>query len=827
MRTNPTLRRLANAAASLSLALLAVGGSTSVAATGTEIAWTVAGRGISGNTGDGDQATEAAIDQPRSIFPTADGGYVWAQPWSNRVRKVGPDGVVTTIAGSGSAGFSGDGGQATTAQLNFVHSAAPTPDGGYVLADELNNRIRRISPSGIISTVAGTGVAGFSGDGGPATAAQINNPRGVVALPDGGFLIPDSNNHRVRRVSPTGVISTVAGTGVQGFTGDGGAATAAQLSIPFGVAPTADGGFLIVDVGNQRIRKVSGSGVITTVAGTGVAGYNGDEIPATAAQLFNPHNVVEESDGSILIADTSNARIRRVASDGVITTMAGTGAQGFGGDGGPASAAQFSAPKAVGVNVVGAAIVADEQNNRIRFLGSIVGPASTALPTISGTPQQGRALTATAGGWNGTGPAITYQWRRCDTAGEGCSDIAGAEAKTYVVGTNDVGFRLRVRATGSNPSGSASATSTASLTITDAGAPPENQTSPTISGDPQVGQLLTASPGAWSGSQPIDYRYQWRRCDGSGANCADIPGATAATYTVTSSDSGFTLRVRIAASNSSSSSVYSNAVLADDPLSYWRFGEPSGPLVDVKGFKDASAANDPQRNVAGLISGDAGTAVALNGSSQYLEVPADTSWTSQTFSIELVVKPSALPVNKTIWSTQQLFRGWWLNTDLNGAVRMFVGTGSSWQFNSSGPVLTPGVAHHLVATYDGARARLYVNGALASTGPTATMAPNSPTVPMRLGQVEGPGQYWAGVLDDASFYLIHLDCCASERAFRRERQRQHGDVRCDCPRERGRAGEFGGAGGVGGGGGGADVVVVGWVVVGDCADLVCVSVASV
>ena len=200
MRRIDPLRPLAGATAAVALVLVVVAGAGGTVSSGA--AWTVAGNGMSGNTGDGDQATEAEIDRPRSIFATADGGFVWAQPWSNRVRKVGPDGVISTVAGTGAAGFSGDGGPATAATLNFVHSAAPTVDGGLLLADELNNRIRKISAGGVISTVAGTGGQGYSGDGGPATAAEINNPRGVVGLADGGFLIPDSNNHRVRRVSP-------------------------------------------------------------------------------------------------------------------------------------------------------------------------------------------------------------------------------------------------------------------------------------------------------------------------------------------------------------------------------------------------------------------------------------------------------------------------------------------------------------------------------------------------------------------------------------------------------------------------------------------------
>ena len=365
-------------------------------------------------------------------------------------------------------------------------------------------------------------------------------------------------------------------------------------------------------------------------------------------------------------------------------------------------------------------------------------------------------MTAAAGSWSGTAPiSFAYQWRRCDSAGGACVDV-GADASSYVLTGADVGSTLRVQVTGSNVAGSSTAVSSATAPVVGLSQPPVNQTPPTISGTAQVGQTLTASSGSWSGSPPISYAYQWRRCDSAGGACVDIAGATAASYVVSAADSGSTLRVRVAASNGATVSVYSNGVVADSPVSYWRVADATGPLVDSRGFKNGSYVNEPQRGVPGLITGDGGTAVSLDGATQYLEIPADPVWTSPTFSIELVVKPEVLPDNRTIWSTQEGVRGWWLNTDVFGVARMFIGTGSSWQWTTAGPVLTPGERHHLVATYDGTRARLYVNGVLASTGPAATMAPNIATTPMRIGQHVGAGQYWPGVIDDASFYAAAL-----------------------------------------------------------------------
>jgi hypothetical protein len=455
--------------------------------------WTVAGTGVLADTGDGGHATEGAINQPRAVSALPNGGYAWAEPYAHRVRMVDENGIVRTIAGTGEAGFSGDGGRATAAELNFVHSAAPTTDGGLLLADELNNRIRKISASGIITTVAGTGGQGFSGDGGLATNAEINNPRSVVPLPEGGFLIPDTNNHRVRRVSPTGMITTVAGNGVEGFAGDGGPATDARLSAPFAVAPTGDGGFLIADIGNDRIRKVSADGTIATVAGNGVSGFGGDGGPATTASLRHPHNVAALPDGGFLIADTTNERIRRVDPAGVITTLIGDGVRGADGDGGPAASARLSAPKAISVTDRGDLLIADEQNNRIRFVGTVVAPTNLSLPVISGDPVQGRELTASSGVWQGTGPKLSYQWQRCKAI---CEDVPGAVARSHTPSAADAGAALRIAVTASNPAGDRTAMSlrTATLGSTPSpkpGSPGATPSTPPTGGGAQPGKVTT------------------------------------------------------------------------------------------------------------------------------------------------------------------------------------------------------------------------------------------------------------------------------------------------------------------------------------------------
>ena len=355
---------------------------------------TIAGSGIDGHTGDGGPALAAAIAHPRGVAILRDGSFVFAEPFANTVRRVAPDGTITTIAGTGETGYSGDGGPATAARLFLAHGVAQLPDGSLLVADAGNNRIRRIA-DGIITTVAGTGERGFSGDGGPAVAAKIDNPRGVAVLPGGGFLIPDTDNHRVRRVDANGTITTVAGTGTPGFSGDGGAAIDAQLRLPFGVAPTADGGFLVVDVGNQRIRRVSREGVITTVAGTGVNGFSGDAGPATSAELDNPHNVAALPDGGFLIADTFNNRVRRVSPIGVITTVAGTGVAGFSDGDGSAATAELDLPKALAVlpDRTGF-LVGDSANNRVRLVRLDLRPRLVLrLARTSTASRVGRTVT--------------------------------------------------------------------------------------------------------------------------------------------------------------------------------------------------------------------------------------------------------------------------------------------------------------------------------------------------------------------------------------------------------------------------------------------------
>ena len=279
---------------------------------------------------------------------------------------------IDTVAGTGAFGDSGpdvgDGGPAVQAHLYEPSGVAADEAGNIYIADWDNHRIRKVDTAGIITTVAGNGVRGFSGDGGPAVQAQLEEPFGVAADGTGNIYIADTSNHRVRKVNAAGIITTVAGNGVRGFSGDGGPAAQAQLEEPFGVAADRAGNIYITDTFNHRVRKVDTAGVISTVAGNGVEGFSGDGGPAVQAQLDEPFGVAADRAGNIYIADRRNHRIRKVDAAGVISTLAGTGVEGFSGDGGPAVQARLDYPHGVAADQADNIYIADWGNDRIRRL---------------------------------------------------------------------------------------------------------------------------------------------------------------------------------------------------------------------------------------------------------------------------------------------------------------------------------------------------------------------------------------------------------------------------------------------------------------------------
>jgi len=290
-----------------------------------------------------------------------------------RIRKVDVHGLITTCAGNGGKGYSGDGGPATNATLENPYGVAVDGAGNLFIADTQNQRVRKVNTNGIITTVAGNGRAVYSGDGGAATNAGLFFPYGVAVDAGGNLFIADRSSERVRKVDTNGIIMTVAGNGTNGFSGDGGAATKAELGSPTGVAVDGGGNLYIVDYGNQRIRKVDTNGVITTFAGSNGTGYSGDGGAATKASLNNPSGVSVDPQGNVFIADTFNLRVRKVDVRGIITTVAGNGGSGLNGDGGPATKATLYNPYGVATDASGNLYIADALNERVREVG-LQGP---------------------------------------------------------------------------------------------------------------------------------------------------------------------------------------------------------------------------------------------------------------------------------------------------------------------------------------------------------------------------------------------------------------------------------------------------------------------
>ena len=336
-----------------------------------QIITTVAGTGTQGYSGDGGQATNAELfDAAKVIFDAAGNMYI-IETGNDCLRKVNLSGIISTIAGNGTAGYSGDGGQATAAELYDPIGGCFDAAGNLYIAEYGNSRIRMINTNEIISTVAGDGAFGFSGDGGQATNAECNSPEGVAFDTHGNLYIADFYNNCIRMVNTAGIISTVAGTGTAGYSGDGGQATGATLYRPAEIAFDTNGNMYIADEYNNRIRKVNTAGIISTIVGTGIGGYNGDGIQATTAELYYPSGLCLDAAGNLYIADSENNRIRMVTIAGIISTIVGNGIAGYSGDGGNATAAELYDPCRVTLDATGNIYICDEKNNLIRKVNNI------------------------------------------------------------------------------------------------------------------------------------------------------------------------------------------------------------------------------------------------------------------------------------------------------------------------------------------------------------------------------------------------------------------------------------------------------------------------
>ncbi|MGO9239435.1 MAG: hypothetical protein ACLQBJ_01390 [Bryobacteraceae bacterium] len=377
----------------------------------TYIITTVAGTGTAGYSGDSAAATSAELDYPSGIFLDSSGNLYIADQVNHRVRMVNTSGIITTIAGNGTAGYLGDKAAATSAELNYPCGVAVDSSGNIYIADTGNNVIRKVS-GGTITTFAGDNSlgGGYTGDTGVATSAQLNAPVGLAVDSAGNVWIGDTANNVIREVTTDGNINTVIGNSYGDYGGDGGTAIASSINHPLGIVLDAAGDMFIADQLNQRIRKVTATNnsiattsIITTVAGSGVLGYSGDGGPAVNARFQDPSWVAVDSSGNMFITDLVNNVVRRVsAADGTIATIAGNGHYGYYGDGGPALQAAVVFPLSAAVNAAGNIYIAQGENNVVRLLTPVQTSASSVAqygaPAIQVLPRQSSVLASKAQG---------------------------------------------------------------------------------------------------------------------------------------------------------------------------------------------------------------------------------------------------------------------------------------------------------------------------------------------------------------------------------------------------------------------------------------------
>lgn len=348
----------------------------------------IAGDGDStGSVLDGQAATSASLDLPSSVVLDGAGNLYIADRSHNRIRKVtAASGIISTLAGNGTAGYSGDSDVSTdgSVSLNAPWGVAMDGAGNLYIADTGNHVVREIEgTTGVIGTVAGTGMAGDGGDGGPADQAALNQPQGVSLDANGNLYIADTHNHRIRKVNSAGIITTVAGNGMAGNIGDHGAATTAELNLPFAVTFDASGNMFIPDSGNNVVRRVDTSGIITTFAGTGAAGYTGDNGPAAAATLFSPSGVAADAGGNVYIADTKNSCIRKVnAASGLISTIAANGIGEYVYNHGGPYTVSLNEPLGLSLDGSGNLYFADSLNMRVGEIQSNLGLLDYSLEPV-------------------------------------------------------------------------------------------------------------------------------------------------------------------------------------------------------------------------------------------------------------------------------------------------------------------------------------------------------------------------------------------------------------------------------------------------------------
>lgn len=347
----------------------------------SQIIYTIAGNGVSGYNGDNISSSSAQVGGPTGIATDTAGNIYFCDQTNNRIRKIAPNGMITTVVGTGVGGFSGDGGPALNAKIAWPYDVAIDRSGNLYIADMMNKRIRKVSTSGIITTIAGTGVAGYNGDNIPAVTAQLNNAFSVAVDTIGNVYIGDVSNNRIRKVDLAGIITTFAGTGTQGYASTNGPAISSNLYGPGGMVFDKAGNMYFSDTGNDVIRKIDPSGMMTRFAGAGYNTFIYDGGPALNASIRQPNGICVDKFNNVYICDVYNYRIRKVDTLGIITSVAGTGVNASTGDGGPAANAAV-APYKIAIDKQGNLYYTDSGNNRLRkIVNTCTAPAAPASTT--------------------------------------------------------------------------------------------------------------------------------------------------------------------------------------------------------------------------------------------------------------------------------------------------------------------------------------------------------------------------------------------------------------------------------------------------------------
>jgi len=597
--------------------------------------YTYAGNGTKGYTGDGGPALSAELWWPSGEAMDAAGNLYFADIVNSRIRKVdAATGIITSIAGNGGVGYGGDGGPATNAEFSSLQGVSFDAAGNLYIADEGNNRVRKINATtGIITTVAGNGTAGFSGDGGLATNAELDGPDAVVSDAAGDLFFSDLQNNRVRRVdAATGIITTVAGNGGVRFSGDGGAATSATLWSPYGVGLDGAGNLYIMDNGNNRLRKVTKTtGIISTVAGNGAQGFGGDGGPATSATLNAPGgDVAVDSAGDIYFEDSGNNRVRRVdGTTGIITTLAGDGAPSYGGDGGPANLAELQSPSGLVFDSANNLYVGDTLNMRVRVVGALPVTSPVALPTF--TPAAGSYATAQTVTIGDTTPGATIYYTTNGTAPTTNSTIYNAPitvassetleaiatattysastiaTATYTVGQSVIATTTTLSSSATSLSAGQTVTLTATVTAASGGTPAGTVTfyngatslgSESLNGSGVATLALTSAAGNYS----IDASY--------GGSVPDAPSVSSPPVTVTVTTGPTTSPNMYTYAGNGTAGYSGDGQLAIDA----EFNSPDGVATDAGGnvYVADGKGNRVRRidRATGVITTVAGTGVA-------------------------------------------------------------------------------------------------------------------------------------------------------------------------------------------------------------------------